>query len=79
MRRGAETKRKALTTRIRFRILLRMSRRRPRVLGALLLTVLSNVLVGKGYTNADQQIIFGVLILVVVTGYGRDPRPRDRV
>jgi ribose transport system permease protein len=34
------------------------------VLGALLLTVLSSVLVGKGYTNADQQIIFGVLILV---------------
>lgn len=49
------------------------------VLGALLLTVLSNVLVGKGYTNADQQIIFGVLILVVVTGYGRDQRLRDRV
>ncbi len=49
------------------------------VLCALLLTVLGSVLVGKGYTNADQQIIFGVLILVVVTGYGREQRLRDRV
>ena len=31
-----------------------------------MLTVLSTVLVGKGYTTADQQIIFGVLILLVV-------------
>ncbi len=49
------------------------------VLGALLLTVLSTVLVGKGYSSADQQIIFGVLILIVVAGYGRGPRMRDRI
>jgi ribose transport system permease protein len=49
------------------------------VLGALLLTVLSTVLVGKGYSSADQQIIFGALILVVVAGYGRGPRMRDRI
>jgi len=49
------------------------------VLGALVLTVLSTVLVGKGYSNADQQIIFGVLILVVVAGYGRESRLRDRI
>jgi ribose transport system permease protein len=49
------------------------------VLGALVLTVLSTVLVGKGYSNADQQIIFGLLILVVVAGYGRGPRLRDRI
>jgi ribose transport system permease protein len=49
------------------------------VLGAIVLTVLSTVLVGKGYTTADQQIIFGVLILVVVAGYGREARLRDRV
>jgi ribose/xylose/arabinose/galactoside ABC-type transport system permease subunit len=49
------------------------------VLGALLLTVLSTVLVGKGYSNADQQIIFGLLILLVVAGYGRGPRLRDRI
>jgi ribose transport system permease protein len=48
-------------------------------LGALVLTVLSTVLVGKGYTNADQQIIFGLLILAVVAGYGRGPRLRDRI
>lgn len=49
------------------------------VVGALLLTVLSTVLVGKGYSNADQQIIFGLLILVVVAGYGREARLRDRI
>lgn len=49
------------------------------VLGALLLTVLSTVLVGKGYSSADQQIIFGALILLVVAGYGRGPRMRDRI
>ena len=49
------------------------------VLGALLLTVLSTVLVGKGYSTADQEIIFGLLILLVVAGYGRDARLRDRV
>jgi ribose transport system permease protein len=49
------------------------------VLGALVLTVLTTVLIGKGYSNADQQIIFGLLILVVVAGYGRDSRLRDRL
>jgi ribose transport system permease protein len=49
------------------------------VLGALVLTVLSTVLVGKGYSNADQQIVFGLLILAVVAGYGRGPRLRDRI
>ncbi len=49
------------------------------VLGALVLTVLSTVLVGKGYSSADQQIIFGLLILVVVAGYGRGPRLSSRI
>jgi ribose transport system permease protein len=49
------------------------------VVGALILTVLTTILVGKGYSQADQQIIFGVLILLVVAGYGRDRRLRDRV
>jgi len=48
-------------------------------LGALVLTVLSTVLIGKGYSNADQQIIFGLLILLMVAGYGRGPRLRDRI
>jgi ribose transport system permease protein len=49
------------------------------VVGALILTVLTTILVGKGYDQADQQIIFGVLILLVVAGYGRDRRLRDRI
>jgi len=49
------------------------------VFGALTLTVLTTILVGKGYSQADQQIIFGALILLVVAGYGRDRRLRDRV
>jgi ribose transport system permease protein len=48
-------------------------------LGALILTVLSTILVGNGYGLADQQIIFVALILLVVAGYGRDPRLRDRL
>jgi len=49
------------------------------VVGALILTVLTTILVGRGYDTADQQIVFGVLILIVVAGYGRDRRLRDRV
>jgi ribose transport system permease protein len=49
------------------------------VIGALVLTLLSTVLIGKGYSNADQQIIYGLIILVVVGGYGRDARLRDRI
>lgn len=48
-------------------------------LGALLLTVLSTILLGLGFSTSDQQILFGVLILAVVAGYGRDQRLRDRV
>jgi ribose transport system permease protein len=49
------------------------------VVGALILTVLTTILVGKGYDQADTQIIFGVLILIVVAGYGRERRIRDRI
>jgi ribose transport system permease protein len=49
------------------------------VIGALILTQLTTILVGRGYDAADQQIIFGALILVVVAGYGRERRLRDRV
>ena len=49
------------------------------VIGALVLTVLSTVLLGKGYSNADQQMVYGVIILAVVGGYGRDARLRDRI
>ena len=36
-------------------------------------------MIGKGYDPADQQILFGLLILVVVFVYGRDRRVGDRV
>lgn len=49
------------------------------VVGALILTVLTTILIGRGYDQADQQIIFGALILLVVAGYGRERRLRDRI
>lgn len=49
------------------------------VVGALILTLLSTILVGHGYDTSDQQVIFGVLILLVVAGYGRDRKLRDRI
>jgi ribose transport system permease protein len=48
-------------------------------IGALILTVLTTILVGNGLETADQQIIYGLLILVVVAGYGRDRRVQDRI
>lgn len=49
------------------------------VLGALIVTVLTTVLLGHGYSIGDQQIAFGLAILLVVAGYGRDTRLSDRV
>lgn len=49
------------------------------VVGALFLTVVSVVLVGHGATQAEQQMIFGAAVLLVVSLYGRERRIRDRV
>jgi ribose transport system permease protein len=49
------------------------------VLGALILTLITTVLVGHGAGQATQEILFGVLILAFVGVYGRDERVRDRV
>jgi ribose transport system permease protein len=49
------------------------------VLGSLILTALTTVLIGKGFDSTDTQILFGFMILVVVAGYGREQRIRDRV
>jgi ribose transport system permease protein len=49
------------------------------VLGALILTFLTTILVGHNVGPAANQIIFGALILLVVAGYGRDRRLRDRI
>lgn len=50
-----------------------------RVLGALIITVLSTVLLGHGYSSGDQRIPLGLAILVVVAAYGGDARLTDRV
>jgi ribose transport system permease protein len=49
------------------------------VIGAIMLTVINTVLLAKGYSYADQQILFGLIILVAVLAYGREPRLRDRI
>lgn len=49
------------------------------VLGALFVTVLNVVLVGHGATQAVQDIVYGAVILVAVSLYGRERRLRDGV
>lgn len=49
------------------------------VLGTLILSELTTVLIGNGASAADQQILSGGLILLVVALYGRDRRVRDRI
>jgi ribose transport system permease protein len=49
------------------------------VIGAIMLTVITTILIANGSSIADQQILFGVVILLVVFVYGREPRLRDRV
>jgi ribose transport system permease protein len=49
------------------------------VLGALLLTLMTTILIGGGASDAVEQIIFGALILVVVFGYGRGRPLRDQI
>lgn len=49
------------------------------VVGALFLTVLTTVLIGHGADAADQQILYGAIILLAVMMYGRDRRLRDQI
>jgi ribose transport system permease protein len=49
------------------------------VAGALMLTELTTILVGYGYDTATQQIVYGVVIFLVVAGYGRSRRINDRI
>lgn len=49
------------------------------VIGALMLTVITNVLIGHGLATSDQQILYGVVILVAMAIYGRGRRLGDRV
>lgn len=48
-------------------------------IAALLLTVIQTILIGLGFSSADRQIVFGLIILVAVAGYIRTPRLKDRV
>lgn len=49
------------------------------VLGALIMTLFTTLLVGHGAGEALQEILIGVLILLFVAVYGREQRVRDRV
>jgi len=49
------------------------------VLGSLILIVLTTNLVGHSYSEATQQIVLGLIILLVVGTYGRDRALRDRI
>lgn len=48
------------------------------VIGALLLTLLSTILIGEGFTEGQSRLLYGVMILVVIAVYGRERRLRDR-
>jgi ribose transport system permease protein len=47
-------------------------------IGAVMLTELNTILIGDGASAAVQEIVYGVLILVVTAGYSRQTRLRDR-
>jgi ribose transport system permease protein len=49
------------------------------VLGALILTVLTTILLGQGFDEGDTRILFGIAIVLVVLAYGRQRRLRDRL
>jgi ribose transport system permease protein len=49
------------------------------VLGALIVTLITTLLVGHGAGDALQEILTGLLILLFVGLYGREQRVRDRV
>jgi ribose transport system permease protein len=48
-------------------------------IGALFLEVLTVVLIGHGVSQPDQQILYGLILLLAVIVYGRADRLRDRV
>jgi ribose transport system permease protein len=49
------------------------------VLGALILTVVTYLLEAHNYSAGVQEMVYGLLIMVVVAAYGRERRIRDRV
>jgi ribose transport system permease protein len=49
------------------------------VLGALIMTLVTTLLIGHGAGQATQEVLTGILILLFVSLYGREKRLRDRV
>ncbi len=49
------------------------------VLGALILTVVTYLLEAHNYSTGVQEMVYGLLIMLVVAAYGRERRIRDRV
>jgi ribose transport system permease protein len=49
------------------------------VLGALILTVVSYLLEAHNYSTGVQEMVYGLLIMIVVAVYGRERKIRDRV
>ena len=49
------------------------------VLGALILTVVTYLLEAHNYSTGVQEIVYGLLIMIVVALYGRERKIRDRV
>ncbi len=49
------------------------------VLGALILTVVSYLLEAHNYSAGVQEMVYGLLIMIVVAMYGRERKVRDRV
>jgi ribose transport system permease protein len=49
------------------------------VIGAIMLTVINTVLLANGFSSAAQQILFGLVILIVALAYSRETSLRDRV
>ena len=49
------------------------------VLGALILTVVTYLLEAHNYSTGVQEMVYGVLIMLVVAAYGRERRVRDRI
>jgi ribose transport system permease protein len=49
------------------------------IAGVLLITVLTTLLVGLGASDAIQQMLLGVLIVVMIAIYGRQRRVREEV
>jgi ribose transport system permease protein len=49
------------------------------VLGALIVTVVTYLLEAHNYSDGVQEMVYGVLIMIVVAFYGRERKIRDRV